>query len=134
MGFKQTDGAYVEASDGHNIVWQQAVRPLAWSDFGTILRLGGGAASATDVSSAESTDSRRKMVCRTQRRIMCWKSANCNPGSLASSNVLILCPTCHRKMHYAAIGLERIDAGSRVTLDDETMEIQTSWPNGSGTE
>ncbi len=33
------------------------------------------------------------------------------PGSYCSDNIVVVCPTCHRKLHYASINYELLDDG-----------------------
>ena len=47
-------------------------------------------------------------------------------GSLQSSNVIVLCPTCHRKMHYAPVELERVDVGWLIGLEGNTHRVVTT--------
>ena len=48
-------------------------------------------------------------------------------GSLQSSNVIVLCPTCHRKMHYAPVELERVDVGWLIGLEGNTHRVVTTY-------
>jgi 5-methylcytosine-specific restriction protein A len=40
------------------------------------------------------------------------------PNTLQSWNLLILCPTCHRQMHYGNVRSEFLNPGWRVIVDD----------------
>lgn len=47
------------------------------------------------------------------------------PGSLASHNVLCLCATCHRKMHYGNVELVQSDANRIVfEIEGKTVEVR----------
>ena len=46
-------------------------------------------------------------------------------GSLASSYVVCLCATCHRRMHYAPVKLSKVDRGWTVDLNGEMTVMRT---------
>jgi hypothetical protein len=48
-----------------------------------------------------------------------------DPGLRPSSNVMVLCPTCHRKMHYARVKIARSLTGWRVSLEGRDIEVRT---------
>jgi hypothetical protein len=38
---------------------------------------------------------------------------------------MVLCPTCHRKMHYARVKIARSLTGWRVSLEGRDIEVRT---------
>jgi hypothetical protein len=45
-------------------------------------------------------------------------------GSLAATNIMILCANHHRQMHYGVVGVERTSVSFIVTLDGKRLEIR----------
>lgn len=48
---------------------------------------------------------------------------NNTPNTLQSWNVLTLCPTCHKKMHYGDVNQEFLDPGWAITIDGQVHII-----------
>jgi len=46
------------------------------------------------------------------------------PQTLQSWNVLVLCPTCHRKLHYADVDVEYLGNSWRIQINGEFYEIR----------
>jgi len=45
------------------------------------------------------------------------------PKTLQSWNTLILCPNCHRQMHYGDVSTKFLNPGWEVRIDDVTHQI-----------
>ena len=50
-----------------------------------------------------------------------------DPGLRPSSNVMVLCPSCHLKMHYAPVKISRTMTGWRIGLEGRDVEVRTVW-------
>lgn len=50
-----------------------------------------------------------------------------DPGLRPSNNVMILCPTCHLKMHYAPVRLTRTINGWRVGMEGREVDVRTVY-------
>jgi 5-methylcytosine-specific restriction protein A len=53
-------------------------------------------------------------------------------GSQATDNCLVVCPTCHRKMHYASVGLEPVDEKKIIiAINGEKFQVTRNRISGS---
>lgn len=46
------------------------------------------------------------------------------PKTLQSWNVIVVCPTCHKKLHYANTKTEYLDPGWKIVIDDEVYYLK----------
>ena len=46
------------------------------------------------------------------------------PKTLQSWNVIVVCPTCHRKLHYGNTKTEFLDPGWKINIDNEEYLIK----------
>lgn len=49
--------------------------------------------------------------------------SNLAPRTLQSWNILILCPTCHKKLHYADVRTDFLNPGWRITIEGRELTI-----------
>ena len=46
------------------------------------------------------------------------------PDTLQSWNVIVVCPTCHKKLHYADVETEFLNPGWKIILDNKEIIIK----------
>lgn len=51
-----------------------------------------------------------------------YELCNRAPGTLQSWNLIVVCPTCHKKLHFADVEVEYLEPGWRVRINDREYQ------------